>query len=105
MIHTTQGVALCYVVLPLQGVFTPQGLLTPNYSLIYRHDCTPKVVAMAVSTVMTICRICFQIGDLFSIDIKVIRLLGGEVISFKVVSLSSGRRSPPVYRGRGPPRR
>ena len=40
----------------------------------YKHDCTPKVVAMAVSTVMTICRICFQKGDLFSIDIKVIRL-------------------------------
>ena len=34
MIHTTQGVALCYVVLPLQGVFTPQGLLSPHSSLL-----------------------------------------------------------------------
>ena len=34
MIHTTQGVALCYVVLPLQGVFTPQGLLTTHSSLL-----------------------------------------------------------------------
>ena len=34
MIHATQGVALCYVVLPLQGVFTPQGLLTPHSSLL-----------------------------------------------------------------------
>ena len=48
--------------------------LTPHSSLNYRHDCTPKVVAMAVSTVMTICRICFQMGDLFCIDIKVVRL-------------------------------
>ena len=69
--YATQGVALCYVVQPLQGVrFHPRkdsSLLTPNYSLIYRHDCTPKVVAMAVSTVMMICRICFQTGDLFCI--------------------------------------
>ena len=48
--------------------------LTPNYSLIYRHDCTPKVVAMAVSTVMMICRICFQMGDLVCIRFKVMRL-------------------------------
>ena len=101
MIHTTQGVALCYVVLPLQGVcsrparqmYSVQGValryvdyaLTGRFSLRmvvvlctlysrYRHDCTPKVVAMAVRIVMTICRICFQTGDLVCIDIKVIRL-------------------------------
>ena len=34
MIHATQGVALCYVVLPLQGVFTAQGLLTTHSSLL-----------------------------------------------------------------------
>ena len=39
-----------------------------------RHDCTPNVVAMAVRTVMTICKICFQMGDLFCIDFKVMRL-------------------------------
>ena len=32
--YATQGVALCYVVLPLQGVFTPQGLLTTHSSLL-----------------------------------------------------------------------
>ena len=75
--YATQGVALCYVVLPLQGVClhparTPNySLLTPHSSLIYRHDCTPKVVAIAVSTVITICKICFQTGDLFCIDFKV----------------------------------
>ena len=40
-------------------------LHTTLYSLTYKHDTTPNVVAMAVRTVMRICRTLLQMFALF----------------------------------------
>ena len=46
-------------------------LLSSHYSLTYKQDCMPNVVAMAVSTVMRICRTLLQMVDfVFSMVLK-----------------------------------
>ena len=52
-------------------------LHTTLYSLTYKHDTTPNVVAMAVKTVMRICRTLLQMVALFvSMVLKGLKVKG-----------------------------